>query len=220
MTGLTQRILILLFLLAIAFPAFNQSASENSSPHYLFPQFKKGSVKMLRGKVNETVLNYNMVTEEMVFSQNGKMLALDQIETVDTIFIEDRKFIPVGKKFYEVAYLSPISLFIQHKKKLNPAGKPAGYGGTTQTSAVTSASTWNDTGGIYKLDLPSNYVISDASVYWIKSNDGWHSFTNERQFLKIFPERSNDIKKFIKANHLNIKKLDDLKVLMKYLNEI
>jgi hypothetical protein len=41
------------------------------------------------------LLNYNSLTEEMIFENNGKKLAIGkgELELVDTVFIKDRKFV-------------------------------------------------------------------------------------------------------------------------------
>jgi len=43
-----------------------------------------------------------MVDEEMIFIQKGSYMALTDLENIDTVLIQNRKFVPVGKVFYEV----------------------------------------------------------------------------------------------------------------------
>ncbi|GEO07796.1 hypothetical protein [Segetibacter aerophilus] len=93
---------------------------------YVFPTFVEGTAKQKSGEVNKALFNYNTVTEEMIFDQGGKQLALDKIENIDTVYIEDRKFIPFGNVFYEVATTGKIPLFIQHKMQLIPPGNNSG----------------------------------------------------------------------------------------------
>jgi hypothetical protein len=206
--------LLLTFNFCAAFP------QENESPHYLFPQFQKAKILMAQGSVHEAVMNYNLVTEEMIYNTNGKMLALANYYQVDTIFIGGCKFIPVGKKFYEVVLKSRISFFIQHRKRLSPAGKPAGYGGTSQTSAITSVTSWQSSGKAYELKLSEDFVASENSLYWLLIGNNWLSFISERQLLKLFPDKEQDLKKFIKTNKTDFKKAEEVTALVKYLNEL
>ena len=62
-------------------------------------------------------------------------MALDQLETIDTVYIQNRKFIPEGKVFYEVATNTPVALFIQHKSDIIPPGNNTGFG-PCQASAI------------------------------------------------------------------------------------
>ena len=41
----------------------------------------------------------------MIFEQAGTYMALDKIESIDSVSIQDKTFIPEGKVFYEVSRL-------------------------------------------------------------------------------------------------------------------
>lgn len=200
--------------------AFRLKAQEqkNESPQYLFPVFTKGVVLMKTGSKNVGELNYNTVAQEIVFMEDGKQLAVDKPETIDTVFLQDRKFVPFEKAFYEVLLKAAITLFIQHKSNAISAGNPAAYGGKSQVSAVTNISYLISSGIIYHLKLPDDITISSYSVNWIRKNNTMYKFTNERQFLKIFPEKESEIKLYIKKNDINIKKRDDLIQVVIYCN--
>jgi hypothetical protein len=201
-------------------PINAQDKSEAISPHYLLPDFVKGSVKMKNGNTQQAIMNYNMLTEEMIFEKGDTKLAMDKLETVDTVYLGSRKFIPHEKVFYELLVMDQISLFVQHKCNLMPAGKPAGYGGTSETSATTSVSVLMTSGNIYKLKLPEGYRVTDDTQFWITKGGSAFRIGSERQFLKIFPEKSKEIELFIKQNKLNMRKMEDLTVLIAKCNEL
>ncbi len=79
-----------------------QTDPANQLPQFLFPVFTKSLVKMKDGRQLTGTLNYNMVDEEMIFNQNGAYMALEKPLEIDTIFLQNRKFIPVENAFYEV----------------------------------------------------------------------------------------------------------------------
>ena len=68
--------------------------------HYLFPEFTQGVILMKSGIRNGAFLNYDSLTEEMIFDKAGKKLAIapNELKLVDTVFIKDRKFIPIKTK--------------------------------------------------------------------------------------------------------------------------
>ena len=209
-------ILVALFILTATLAGRAQKT--NNSPHYLFDEFHKGTVLLKGGKTQEAKMNYNVVTEEMIYIHNARMLALDMPGAIDTIFLNERKFIPYEKKFYELVYNGAIPLFVQHKKHLSPAGKPSGYGGTTQTSAVTSIKNLSSTGGIYELKLPEDLLVSDATLFWLRVNDEWHSFVNEKQMMRVFPDKKEEIKNIIRNEDIEIKDPQKLIRLMRFIN--
>lgn len=165
-----------------------QPRVDGSYPQYLFTEFINAKVLMKNGTSQNAMMNYNIVTEKMVYEKDGKFYDLINPETVDTIFILDKKFTPVGKRYYEFLLKVPqITLFIQHKGELLSAGKPAGYGGTSQLSATTTLSSIELAGGRYNLPLSSDFIVNKTSVYWILKKNELLSFINEKQFLKLFP---------------------------------
>ncbi|MGE4514751.1 MAG: hypothetical protein AB7E26_13205, partial [Chryseobacterium sp.] len=87
-----KRLIILLHLINITTLTI---LSQTESTHYLQPDFADGTVIMKNGTKNQALLNYNMVTEEMVFYQGEQILALADptLINLDTVVIGDRKFI-------------------------------------------------------------------------------------------------------------------------------
>lgn len=195
-------------------------AIETVAPHYLFPKFEMGLVKMKDGTQHKVLLNYNMVTEEMVFDSNGQKLALSNGDYVDTIYLNSLKFIPFKKIFLECAYQGNIKLLVQNKRRLIDQGAPAGYGGTSSTAAITQKSSIESSGMIYELKIQKDFKVSNDNIYWVEVNHNMNKFFTEKQFLKLFPEKTDLIKKFIKNQKTNFKQKEDVIALIKYLNEI
>jgi hypothetical protein len=148
-------LLLLTFSLATILSVAQHKTIELS--HYIFPEFVKGTVLMHTGIKNIALLNYNALTEEMIFDTNGRKLAMDKLQNIDTIFIENRKFLPYQNKFVELIYHNKYELYAAHKCKLVDPGKPSAYGGTSQTSATTAFSSFSAGGQLYELSLPEGY---------------------------------------------------------------
>jgi hypothetical protein len=137
-------------------------------------------------------------------------------DAADTVMLNGCKFIPVGKAFYEVLVKQPIALFIQHKGNLLMAGKPVGYGGTSQVSSSNYISSLELSGLQTNLALPKDYIVNPAPVYWIRAGDKWSDFTTEKQFLALFPDKAALLKSFIKENRIKIDKPENVVRLVKY----
>jgi hypothetical protein len=197
-----------------------QTSNKNPLPQFLFPSFIKGVVKMKSSDSYSAMFNYNMVDEEMIFNNKGQYLALDNINSVDTIFIGIRKFVPAQKVFYEVITTGTVSLYIQHKCKYATEGSATAYGLTSKTNANESFSHIKGGNQIRTLDLPDNVVVTPELIYWAKVNDEMKKFTSERQFLKLFPAKETELKDYIKKNEIEIEKREDLIKLGNYCNEI
>ncbi len=197
-----------------------QIDSINNLPQFLFPKFDTSAVRLKTGELFKAVMNYNVLTEKMTFYQKGTLSDLIRPETIDTICIQNKLFVPFEKSFYEVILNAPISFFIQHKSELVSTGRPAALGTTSQTSGITSVSKLVGDENSYNLKLPENFKIKPYKVYWVKMNKEMHRFLNERQLLNIFPEKENEIRDFINQYHLKINKPGDLLKLAHFCNEV
>lgn len=197
-----------------------QSNSDGSMPQYLFSKFSTSIVRLKNGQIQTQNMNYNTVTEKIVFTKGDKFYDLTNPEVVDTIKIEGFKFVPVGKSFYQVLYDGKINLYIQQVSSLLPAGKAVGYGGTSQTASAAYISTINLSGVQWNLKLPAEYIVVLKPVYWIRRGGEWSDFINEKQFLKLFPENTGIIKEHIKSDKVKFDKPESLIKLMAFINTL
>jgi hypothetical protein len=172
------------------------------------------------GKELNILLNYNIVTEKFVFLQKGEIFDIINPLGVDTVYIQNRKFILVEKRFYEVALNARIPLLIQHKGKIHAAPKPAPYGGTTEISSSIYIKSIQVGSDLYKLKSDPSIVIKPEKVYWLKINDSAMWFQTENQLIKIMPDIKNEIKQFIKQNKLKFSSAEDVMKILVYCNSI
>jgi hypothetical protein len=183
---------------------------------YLLQDFSVATIKFRSGSIRTESMNYNMVTQKMVFKKGDEFLDVTNSEIIDTISFLNRKFVPYDKVFLEIIRGSMIPFYIQHKSDLVSAGQPAGYGTTSQTSSITSISSLQVAGGIYNLKLPDEYNVNPKPVNYIKMDGKMVSFVNEKQFLNIFPGKEKIIKQFIKENKIKFSSQKDLVKLINF----
>jgi hypothetical protein len=189
-------------------------------PNLLFPKFAKGIVKLKDGKIYTAILNYETVEQEMIFLQNKYTIILDNPYLIDTILLNNKRFVPFPKGFYEVVYKAPITLFMQHKSYVESLGTPIGYGAMSQTTPSSYVRQVFDRRGSIALKIPDNFKVVDDSDYWVRWANGMEKFTTKSQFLKIFPDKEKELKKFISGNHIDFKNNFDLIKLLEYTNVI
>ncbi|MDD4778106.1 MAG: hypothetical protein PHV53_07440 [Fermentimonas sp.] len=207
-------------LLTLIFLTTFSVLSQKALSHYLFPEFTQGVVLMKSGEENPALLNYNLVTEEMLFDQGGQILAFAEvtINNLDSVFIANRKFVLNNKnKFVEVSEGNGYKLYIEHKCRLLLPGKPAGYGGTSQTSAVDIYSSILDGGMWHKLELPDDYKIKLFNVYWIDNGSGVKEIRSERQLKRFYGKNRDLYNSFIKEHNLDFDNYESVKELIHYI---
>lgn len=216
LSSYSVKTFLIIFVMGIPGYIIGQEMRTGPKPQYLFPDFNQCKLKMKDNHTKTAVMNYNIVTGFMVFIRDDEYLDLLNPEMVDTIYLNDRLFIPVGKAFYEVLQSRPLPLFVQHKGEVLPPGKPAAYGGTSQTSSSDYSTTVNLPGGQFNLPLPTDFKVRMTTIYWIRQNDEWLDFTTGTQFLKLCPGKKDSLKSFIKENRIKMNNPEHVKKLVDY----
>lgn len=211
-----KQVFFIFILNILTIPGFSQARMVEIT-HYLFPGFLKGEVLMKSGVRNEAHLNYNSLTEEMIFVNDGKKLALDQLETIDTVYINGMKFIPFNNKFVQIIYDSKYALYAQHKCSLKEPGKPAGYGGTSQTSAITSYASIFAPGQVYELKLPDGFETISFIEYWLKKDGKLTKYISIKQLSMLFSDKEGLFKEYVKKYKVKYTNQASMVELIKYL---
>lgn len=195
-------------------------------PHFLFPSFREGRVLMKDGTSFTTKLNYHMVDEMMITEIDGKYRYSKDPGLIDTIYLENRIFVPVGHKFYEVLAKGPVTIFLQNRSNFTPAGADIGYGAKSKSVGKTSYRRFElvdviaQYGEVAYMDIPPNSEVTSASVFWVRKNGSFENFSNEKQFLNIFPGSEAKLKEFIKKERIRMKSPEDLALLGKFCNSL
>lgn len=213
-----KRILVIFLLNLVLFSSFAQNRGVELS-HYIFPEFKNGTVLMKSGQQHQALLNYNTLSEEMIFEDKGRKLAIskEEKEKVDTVFIEGRKFFVLNGRFAELIYRSGYELYAEYRCDVKYPGKPAGYGGTSETSSVSTYSGVYSGGVLYELKLPDDFKIKPYIIYWLKKDGVINKFVNLKQLNKIFSDRKDLIKEYISSNNPDFNDRESLIRLIRYL---
>jgi hypothetical protein len=217
----TRKMMIFgILILCQVFPSTAQTDSLKNLAQYLYPEFSVGKIKLKTGKAITANMNYNTLTEKLTFIQNGTLLDLAKPETVDTIILQNNKFVFINDALYELVINGPVSLFIQHKSNLSSTGRPGAYGTKSQTSGPVSVTKLYSDNNTYKLKLPVEYVVTKTPINWIRTDNAMHKILTTRQFFKLFPAQEEKIKQFVKQNKLNIKDSNDLIKIVTFCNEL
>ena len=187
--------------------------------HYVFPVFNQGEVLMKTGKSSKAMLNYNSLSEEMVFDNKGQKLAIidEQLKQIDTVYIKNRKFFRLNDKFLELLFHSNTDLYAEYRCHIIYPGKPNGLGGTTQTSSSRTYSTIISGMLIYDLSLPEGYKTTPYTYYWLKKDGELHKFKNLKQLTKLYADKKDLYKDYIKMHEVKFNEQESIVQLVNYL---
>ncbi len=188
--------------------------------HYIFPGFTVGTVLLKSGYVYQDSLNYNAFSEEMIFLDKGRKLAIgkEDISKVDTVYIMDRKFFILNDGFVELVYRSGCELYAEYRCDVKFPGKPAPYGGTSETTSVSTYSGVYSGGMLYELKLPDGYKIKPYTIYWLKKDGEIKKFASLKQLTRLFDDRKDMLREYISTRNVDYNDQESLIELIRYLD--
>lgn len=183
----------------------------------LFDTFSKGTVFLKNKSVQEAELNYETENSSIVFKGNGQVLTLTNIDDVDTVMIQGRKFVPIDKKFYEVLDVSGTGLYASYTNKRKPVVASPDHEGTKK--GVGSVASNSVAPAYVSRPFQSNYIVEVYSHFWLRKGNSLYKANNEKQVIRMFPlKHSEAIKSYIRDNNVNFDKQEDVKKLVAYCN--
>lgn len=174
---------------------------------------------MKGGRENSALLNYNAATEEMVFDQNGQVLALSEpsLSQIDTVFINERLFVLHKNKFTEVLNSDNYRLLALYKCRILPPGKPVAYGGTSQTSSVDSYSSWQGDGRMYDLKLPDDFEVKPYTIYFLDSGSGWKEIKSMKQLKRHYRKHKTAFEQYVSQHKPDYEDQESMSLLIRFM---
>lgn len=186
---------------------------------YLYNNFVKGSVLFKNGATEEYFLNFNTNTQGIEFLKDGQSLMLTNFSDIDTIYLENKKLVAVDEKFYFLATTTEYPLLVSYFNKPHPLTATVDHNGTSQQSSTSQVSNSPTTNYIQR-PFKSDYYLEYRKEFWIKRIHSLYKANSEKQFIKIFPSKANEISAFIKRNSIDFTKEDDVIKLSLFCNFI
>lgn len=214
-----MRLFSILFIAYVLEATVYGQENDNIIAHYLFPEFYTGNILFKTGDIEESKMNYNSLLEEMVFETNGTYLSMTNIGLIDTIYIQNRKFIPVGKVFYEVSLNTKVPLLIKYSCRIIPPGNPTAFGGTSETNSIGMINNLYQSGQVFDLKLPDDFKITPSITFYLGFKNKYLRIYKVKQVLKCFPGKEKEIKEFIKVNDTDLTNQKDMIDLITFCNK-
>jgi hypothetical protein len=215
---LTVRLIVSLLAMLPAMSMQAQEGETENLANLVFPKFQQAVVKLNNGQSYKAELNYEKTEQQMIVLRNGQLFLFKDAQSVDTIFIGNRMFVPADKGFYEVLVSGPVSLLMQHKADLENEGSTVAYGAKTNTAGITHITTIYGKEGAIVLKIPENFKVIDASVMWVRKDGEMHRIQNRGQFMKLFPDNKKELENYFKAHNTDFKKSGDVSNLVTFCN--
>lgn len=211
-------------ILSLQFTFFSDLQSQAdtllNSDQFLFPDFSVGIARTKNGEKTVLNMNYNIVTEKMVFLQNNQIFDITNPSIIDTVYIESRKFIPHGKVFLELVASGKTQFLVQHTGSFKQPGRPAAYGGTSQVSSSTYINNLKLGNDVFRMDNKPDVVIYYSPLSWIRKDYNFYPVTSRKSILAIYADRKTELRSFVNKMKFDPKNPDLVREVVEFYNNL
>lgn len=178
---------------------------------YSFEEFRDANLIRKDGLENETKININLFTGDILFlSPGNQILVLAYPKELERIVMGNSLWLPVEETFGEVIFSKgDISLVRVKKTRITDTRRETAFGGmssTVSTKSVTAFSADNRGHvaipvGEYDFETETTYRLSDGARMVSADAKG---------FRKVFSKNRKELNSYIKSNRVDFKNEKDL----------
>ena len=170
---------------------------------FLFEEFPQSTVLLKTGVKEQARVNYSMENQQIYFIDGSSYMMLTNLRDIDTIYIQDRKFVPAGDIFYEAAPTNgQVALFITYTYKQRPIVATTDYNGTSRKDNNKVSNTVVSSVYVTR-PYKGQFVTEILPHYWLKKGNDLYKANSEKQIVKVFPDKEAAIKAYVSENHVD-----------------
>jgi hypothetical protein len=228
-----KKIFYLIIFVLIGFTSISQTINTfpNSNWPYLLDEFSSCIIIHNDGNVTKAMANYNLLSEELQFQKNNKIMSVTDPEDIKEVTFDEFKMVYLHGNFYvglNNEKGNVINIFKKIKGNMNDLLEAKGAYGSSTTTAATMQQAEIDIGGINNMNV---------RMLWDNKSEGKEFRINENYFYKTpdnnelislkksnlyrsLPDLEKNIKAFFKREKNRLKDDADVKKLANYLNNL
>lgn len=214
-----RKILCFVFSGFLVLPAVAQSADSTRFKMLLFDRFSEGRVLMKSGRTEKALFNYNTDDQSLVFQHGDAYMTLVGLEEIDTIYLQQKKFIPLENKILEVLpQPGPALLYATYSGKTRPLVATTDHNGSAQRNANEVSNTITD---VYaRRNFKGQYEVEIQKQYWIRNGNTLARANTKNQLLKLFPRKSKTaVENYMASQRINLQNEADLIRLVRFCSQ-
>ncbi len=181
----------------------------------LFDEYADGKVVFKNRQKIFAQLNYDAANKNIMYLQNQEEMILVNNQQVDSVIIGDRRFVALYGVYLEVVSIDNGEVFIDWSIKEQYKGNRGAYGQVTQNKVETiNPSYW--TNNEYQNKNVEIFERENSNNYWFYLNEKPVKVKNLKDLIKNFPEKKDDISRYVKEHAIVFKNASDAIKLINY----
>lgn len=200
----------------------NTSIFLESNKNYvlLLNEPKNGSVIFKDNTIGKSKLNFNLLTDDLLFVDSTKTYrSVNNQTNIKYVSIGKDLFYNTQKGFIQViANINNVKLAIARKfKPVNISSKGA-YGLSNNTASTTQLSRIanSDNNNFSMLSIEQKVNLGYHELFYLIDNDKFFLINSVKPFVKVFKVNKKEVENFSKINNIDFNKREDILKLMNF----
>lgn len=186
---------------------------------FRFPSFTEGTIVMRSGVISPQRLNYNISTDEMYsINQQGDTVAIPDPQAISFISLGSSRF------YYDKGYLQTISvtstIILAFRQALTGTLERIIGGDDKSKKPVKNDDFFTGNGQQFRSGSDEPVAVTADEHYFFGDADGHFSKAGKDFIFQHFEKHLAEIKSFIKTNHTNFNRLEDLLMITQYCSHL
>ena len=194
-----------------------RDADSIAAIQYVYPHFQNGRVFFINKGITPGKLNYSRVNGEILFNNNGQILALNKLETVEKVTIAKDTFLvsPLGGFVKQISVYPAVSLVQASRVRFLDRERKVAFGNHSSISSARGVVTLPGTDNNdlrTKVDENLSFVLTDT--YYLLTPSKRLIELNEKDFLLAYPNHKKQLKAYMSNTKIDFNDLEDLNKLL------
>lgn len=192
---------------------FVAMAQIDTKTRMIFPDFMQGTVIFKDGTSTTAPLNYDTYEEEMIFNNNGTIMAVGSPETVSMIEIKGKTFEWLeGDIFLEKMDTAGIVVYRRNRNQLMSKGKGVPFGGVSNNSAVSTVTRMphGAEGQATDLTADESFELIPDNLFYAKAGSNLKNLIVPKNFSKMYDFDKKKLEEYIKSEKIDLHKVEDI----------
>lgn len=183
---------------------------------YQYPEFSDGVVMFKDSTYTAALMNYDILYGEIEFISKKDTLQIMGKKDIRYVALHEDTF------YYDKGYMRKLAgdenlMLAEHRfVKIVDNQKQGAYGTTSSTSAVSSYNSLPSSGGYYNLVVNEDLLLKKVVDLFMYTPAGGFELFRRKNFLSAFPEKEEEMKKYLKEQPVDFNKREDLIRLTRY----
>jgi hypothetical protein len=215
-----MKMKLIVICICFIFPSllFAQQGNEYEETLYLFDNFEKGTAFLKSGITSQNNFNYEMITGQMLFLENGVVMEMADPSSVAKVIVAGRDFENVGKEgFCEYFRAGNLDLYVKWKGVQANKGESVGFGAVLHGASVYKVDKLRTDGfDTKRLNASSGYVIKNQDVYYIRIKGKLKRFNSVNSLAKLFKGHENEIKQEAQTRNIDFSDVEGVKHIVEF----